>query len=167
MGADAAKAVEGLLTSASKPSKGILASVIGVVVLGIAFLLMISLVVGAAVSALGKWWSPIFGGWEVLAQVVNFLFGLVVSTLAFGLIYKYMPRAKVKWHDVWIGAAVTAVLFSLGRFLIGLYIGKSGVASSFGAAACWSSSSCGSTTRPRSSFSVPSSRGRMRTRTAP
>ena len=179
MGADAAKAVEGILASASKPSQGILASVIGVVVLligattvfgelqdaldriwrspakatggglwgllrarflsfgmilGIAFLLMVSLVVGTAVSALGKWWSPIFGGWEVLAQVVTFVFGLVVSTVAFAMIYKLMPRAKVEWHDVWIGAFVTAVLFSLGRFLIGLYIGKSGVASGFGAA---------------------------------
>jgi len=179
MGADAAKAVEGILASASKPSEGVWASVIGVVVLligattvfgelqdaldriwrspakekgggiwgllrtrflsfgmilGIAFLLMVSLVVGAAVSALGKWWSPIFGGWEVLAQVVTFLFGLVVSTVAFAMIYKLMPRAKVEWHDVWIGAFVTAVLFSLGRFLIGLYIGKSGVASGFGAA---------------------------------
>ena len=179
MGADAAKAVEGILASASKPSEGILATVIGVVVLligattvfgelqdaldriwrspakakgaglwgllrtrflsfgmilGIAFLLMVSLVVGTAVSALGKWWSPIFGGWEVLAQVVTFVFGLGVSTVAFAMIYKLMPRAKVEWHDVWIGAFVTALLFSLGRFLIGLYIGKSGVASGFGAA---------------------------------
>jgi membrane protein len=179
MGADAAKAVEGMLTSVSKPSQGAIATAIGVVVLligattvfgelqdaldriwrvpardkpsgiwgmlrarflsfgmilGIAFLLMVSLVVGTAVSALGKWWSPIFGGWEVLAQVVTFIFGLVVTTVGFALIYKLMPRAKVQWHDVWIGAAVTSVLFSLGRFLISLYIGKSGVASGFGAA---------------------------------
>jgi len=170
MGTDAAKAVQGILASASKPSEGVLASMIGVVVLligattvfaelqdaldriwrspakakgggiwgllrtrflsfgmilGIAFLLMVSLVVGAAVSALGKWWNPVFGDWEVLAQAVTFLFGLGVSTVAFAMIYKLMPRAKVEWHDVWIGAFVTAVLFSLGRFLIGLYIGKS------------------------------------------
>jgi len=103
-------------------------------ILGIAFLLMVSLVVGAAVSALGKWWSPVFGGWEVLAQVVTFVFGLVVTTVGFAMIYKLMPRVSVQWHDVWIGAFVTAVLFSLGRLLIGLYIGKSGVASGFGAA---------------------------------
>ncbi len=103
-------------------------------ILGIAFLLMVSLVVGAAVSALGKWWSPVFGGWEVLAQVVTFVFGFVVTTVGFAVIYKLMPRVKVEWRDVWIGAAVTSVLFSLGRFLIGLYIGKSGVASGFGAA---------------------------------
>ena len=179
MGADAAKAVEGILANASKPSEGIIATVIGIgvlllgattvfgelqdsldriwrapvkekggglwgllrtrflsfgMILGIAFLLMVSLVAGTAVSALGKWWSPVFGGWEVLAHVVTFLFGLVVTTIGFAMIYKLMPRVKVQWHDVWIGAVVTAVLFSLGRFLIGLYIGKSGIASGFGAA---------------------------------
>ena len=103
-------------------------------ILGIAFLLMVSLVVSAGVSAIGKWWQPAFGGWEVLAQTVTFVFGLVVTTVAFAMIYKLMPRVKVHWQDVWIGAAVTALLFSLGRFLIGLYIGKSGVASGFGAA---------------------------------
>ena len=103
-------------------------------ILGIAFLLMVSLVLSAGVSALGAWWSPFFGGWEVLAQVATFVFGLVVTTFGFGVIYKFMPNADVRWHDVWIGAAVTALLFSLGRFLIGLYIGTSGVASGFGAA---------------------------------
>lgn len=103
-------------------------------ILGIAFLLMVSLVASAGVAALGKWWSPIFGSWEVLAQAVTFVFGFVVTTLAFALIYRLMPRAKVQWRDVWIGAAVTSLLFSLGRFLISVYIGKSGVASGFGAA---------------------------------
>lgn len=103
-------------------------------ILGIAFLLMVSLVVSAGVSALGKWWSPMFGGWELLAQGATFVFSLAVTTVAFAMIYKLMPRVQVRWHDVWIGAAVTALLFSLGRFLIGLYIGKSGVASGFGAA---------------------------------
>jgi membrane protein len=103
-------------------------------ILGIAFLLMVSLVVSAAVAALGKWWSPFFGDWEVLAQGITVLFDLVVTTFAFAMIYKLMPRADVRWHDVWIGAGVTATLFSLGRLLISLYIGKSGVASGYGAA---------------------------------
>ena len=103
-------------------------------ILGIAFLLMVSLVLSAGVSALGEWWSPFFGGWEVLAKVATFVFGLVVTTIGFGVIYKFMPNADVRWHDVWVGAAVTALLFSLGRFLIGFYIGTSGVASGFGAA---------------------------------
>ncbi|RYZ63605.1 MAG: YihY/virulence factor BrkB family protein, partial [Proteobacteria bacterium] len=103
-------------------------------ILGIAFLLMVSLVIGTAVAALGDWWSPFFGGWEVIAQGVTFLLSLAVTTVGFALIYKLMPRVRVAWHDVWIGAFVTALLFSLGRFLISLYIGKSGVASGFGAA---------------------------------
>jgi len=103
-------------------------------ILGIAFLLIVSLVLGAATAALGKWWSGAFGGWDVLLQVVNILVGFGFTTVGFALIYKLMPRVKVRWHDVWIGAAVTALLFTIGRFLIGLYIGKSGVASGFGAA---------------------------------
>jgi membrane protein len=75
-----------------------------------------------------------FGGWEILLQVVNFVVSLVVVTLLFAMIYKFLPRAKIGWHDVWIGAAATALLFTLGKFLIGLYIGKSSVASGFGAA---------------------------------
>nr|WP_145550546.1 YihY/virulence factor BrkB family protein [Variovorax boronicumulans] len=103
-------------------------------VLGIAFLLMVSLVLGAVVSALGKWWGDAFVGWEIVAQLINIVLGFALTTGVFAMIYKIMPRVHVRWYDVWIGAAVTALLFTLGRFLIGLYIGKSGVASSFGAA---------------------------------
>ena len=103
-------------------------------ILGIAFLLIVSLVLSAATAALGKWWSGAFGSWEVLAQAVNLLLGYAVTTVAFAMIYKIMPRVKIRWHDVWLGAAVTALLFTVGRFLIGLYIGKSGIASGFGAA---------------------------------
>ena len=104
-------------------------------ILGVAFLLMVSLVVGAATAALGKWWSGAFGSWEVLAQSVNIVLGFAVTTLGFAMIYKLMPRVRVQWRDVWLGAAVTALLFTIGRFLIGLYIGKSGIASGYGAAA--------------------------------
>ena len=103
-------------------------------ILALAFLLMVSLVVGAVISALGKWWGPMFGGWEVLAQLVNVVVGFGLTTAIFAIIYKMMPRVPVRWHDVWIGAVVTALLFTVGKFLIGLYIGKSGVASGFGAA---------------------------------
>lgn len=103
-------------------------------VLGIAFLLMVSLVLGAVVSALGKWWGDAFIGWEITAQLINIVLGFALTTGVFAMIYKLMPRVQVRWYDVWIGAAVTALLFTVGRFLIGLYIGKSGVASSFGAA---------------------------------
>lgn len=103
-------------------------------ILGIAFLLMVSLVLSAAIAALGKWWSGAFGGWEVLARMVDVAIGFALTTGVFAMIYKIMPRVSVQWHDVWLGAAVTSVLFSVGRFLIGLYIGKTGVASGFGAA---------------------------------
>jgi membrane protein len=103
-------------------------------VLGIAFLLMVSLVVSAAISALGKWWSGAFGSWEALLQFVNATFGFAFTTVLFAMIYKIMPRVDVRWRDVWWGAAITSVLFNAGQFLIGLYIGKSGIASGFGAA---------------------------------
>jgi membrane protein len=104
-------------------------------VLAIGFLLMVSLIANAALSALGRWWAPVFGGWEVALQAVNFALGLVLTTTMFALIYKLMPRVRIAWRDVWLGALVTAVLFSIGKLFIGLYIGKSGVASGFGAAA--------------------------------
>ena len=103
-------------------------------ILGLAFLLMVSLVLGAAIAALGKWWGPAFGGWETLLQIVNLVVGFGLTTVVFAMIYKMMPRVKVQWHDVWLGALVTSLLFTIGKFLIGLYIGKSGVASGFGAA---------------------------------
>jgi membrane protein len=103
-------------------------------ILGIAFLLMVSLVLTAAVSALGMWWGGFFGEWELLLQGVNLLIGFLLTSAGFALIYKFMPRVRVQWHDVWWGAAITSLLFSIGKFLIGLYIGKTGVASGFGAA---------------------------------
>jgi membrane protein len=103
-------------------------------ILGIGFLLIVSLIASAALSALGKWWGPLLGGWELLAQLLNFAISFALFTAAFALIYKFMPRVKIEWHDVWIGAVVTAALFTIGKFLIGLYIGKSAIASGFGAA---------------------------------
>lgn len=101
-------------------------------ILGMAFLLMVSLVFDAVLQALGRMWGT--GGWEAIAQAVNTAVGFALVTVIFAMIYKLMPRAKVAWHDVWVGAAVTALLFTVGKFLIGLYIGRSAVASSFGAA---------------------------------
>ena len=103
-------------------------------IISIGFLLMVSLVVSAALAALGKLWGPHFAEWEILANVVNFLFSFALTTTVFAMIYKIMPRVKVDWADVWIGAGVTALLFTIGKSLIGFYIGKSGVTSGFGAA---------------------------------
>lgn len=101
-------------------------------VLGIAFLLMVSLVLSAALAALGKLWA--FPGWEALSHALDVLVSFGITTALFAMIYKFIPRVHVAWHDVWIGAAFTAILFAVGKFLIGLYIGKSAVASTFGAA---------------------------------
>jgi membrane protein len=103
-------------------------------ILGIAFLLMVSLVLSAVVAALGTWWGGAFSGWEWAAQSINLVLGFALTTAVFAMIYKLMPRVKVHWHDVWLGAAVTSVMFNVGRILIGLYIGKSDIASGFGAA---------------------------------
>lgn len=104
-------------------------------VLGIGFLLLVSLLVSAALAVIEHWWSPWFGAWVATARGVSALASFAVTTLLFAMIYKWMPSVRVAWRDVWIGAAITAVLFSVGKFLIGEYIGRSGVASAFGAAA--------------------------------
>jgi membrane protein len=102
-------------------------------VLGLAFMLMISLVVSAALAASSEWLSG--GAAEsVLANGLNFIASFALFTVLFAMIYKIMPTAKISWHDVWMGAAVTALLFNAGKALIGLYLAKSSVASGFGAA---------------------------------
>ncbi|HEV7913030.1 MAG TPA: YihY/virulence factor BrkB family protein [Albitalea sp.] len=103
-------------------------------ILGFGFLLLVSLVASAAVAALGDWWGPAFRGWEVLAQAVNLVLSFALVTVMFALIYRFMPHVRIEWHDVWLGAAVTALLFTIGKFAIGLYLGKSDVVSGFGAA---------------------------------
>lgn len=103
-------------------------------ILGLGFLLMVSLVLGTALAALQQWWSPYFGGWLVLMQMVNLAVNFGMVTAVFAMIYKLMPRVHVDWSDVWTGAVVTAVLFTVGRTLIDLYIRHSAVSSTFGAA---------------------------------
>ena len=98
------------------------------------FLLLVSLVLSAALAALGKFFSYLLPVPETVLQGVNFLLSFAVITLLFAMIYKILPDAKISWSDVWIGAAVTSLLFSLGKFMIGLYLGKSSVGSAYGAA---------------------------------
>jgi len=103
-------------------------------ILALGFLLIVSLVASAVISALGKWWAPVFGAWEWLAQVINVIVSFGLLTAMFTLIYRLMPSVDIAWRDVLLGSAVTAVLFTIGKSLIGLYIGTSGVGSAFGAA---------------------------------
>jgi membrane protein len=103
-------------------------------ILALAFLLMVSLVMSAALAALGKWWGPAFAAWQTLAHLLDALVSLGLGMLMFAVIYKVIPRVRIEWRDVWTGAAATAVLFAAGKMLIGLYLGRSSVASAFGAA---------------------------------
>jgi membrane protein len=103
-------------------------------VLGLGFLLTVSLVVSAALAALGNWWGGWLEGWVIFLEILNFAVSLGIFTLLFAMIYKIMPRATISWRDVWTGAAVTAVLFTIGKALIGLYLAKSSLAAGFGAA---------------------------------
>lgn len=103
-------------------------------ILGLAFLLIASLAVSAAVAALGTWFSGMLPGWEVVLQGLNMLLSVVVETLLFAMIFKLMPSTKIAWSDVWVGAGVTAALFELGKVLIGLYVGKAGISSTYAAA---------------------------------
>ena len=100
----------------------------------IGFLLMVSLVTSAGLAAMGRWWDSRVGEWFFLAIVANAMVDFVLAAVMFALIYKVMPRVHVQWRDVWIGSIFTALLFTVGKILIGLYVGRSGVTSVFGAA---------------------------------
>ena len=103
-------------------------------ILALAFLLMVWLVVSAGIAAFGSWAGTLMPGAETLLLVLNFVVSLAILTTLFAMIYKFMPTAPIGWRDVWIGALVTAVLFEVGKLLIGLYLGKSGLTQSFAAA---------------------------------
>ncbi len=179
LGDDAARAIQGMVASASDMGEGIVATVVGVallvmgattvfaelqsdldrvwkapaakkseglwamirsrilsfgLVVSIGFVLLVSLVISAMLAALGKLWSGFFDNFEWLLQIINFVVSFCVITVMFALMYKILPRVKIAWHDVWIGSAATALLFVIGKLLVGLYLGKSSVVSSFGAA---------------------------------
>jgi membrane protein len=104
-------------------------------VLGLGFLLLVSMIISAALSALNQFLTPeALPGGTYLWQGINLLVSLAILTVLFALIFKYLPDAKITWHHVWIGAGVTAVLFTLGKYLIGLYLGRGSTTSTFGAA---------------------------------
>jgi membrane protein len=103
-------------------------------ILGLAFLMMVSLIISAAVAAFAKWASGMIPAAEVVLQGINIAISLSISSLMFAMIYKFMPQVKIAWRDVWVGAAVTAVLFEIGKIAIGMYLGKSGMTSAYAAA---------------------------------
>jgi membrane protein len=182
VGAEGREFVSNLLTSASNPAKGIVATIVGIItllfgalgvfnelhnalntiwevkeeetkgfiesikkvifsrllsfsmILGIGFLLLVSLVISAGLSAVQETIGNAIPVSEILLQILNLVISIGVITVLFALIFKFLPDAEIAWRDVWLGAFVTAVLFSLGKFLIGIYLGNSSVTSSFGAA---------------------------------
>lgn len=103
-------------------------------ILAVGFLLIVSLVTSAMLAAVGWRLGPVFGGWQAVVETSNAVGGFLLVAFMFGLIYKFMPRQRVLTSDVWLGALLAALLFTAGRFVIGAYISRSGVASGFGAA---------------------------------
>jgi membrane protein len=177
VGVQGAEAIRGLLAASQKPSSGIAAAIVGLLlvlfgasgvfvelrdslnyvwgiktpgsgvrgmllsrffsfamVLAIGFLLMVSLVISAAVAAAGKFLGGYLPISEAALHVTTLLATFLVSTALFALIYKVVPDSPIDWGDVWIGAAVTSLLFGAGKFLIGFYLGKAAVGSAYGAA---------------------------------
>ncbi|HEY9459571.1 MAG TPA: YihY/virulence factor BrkB family protein [Paralcaligenes sp.] len=179
VGADGAAGIQSLLSSASRPKQGLVATTVGVailvwgatlvfaelqsaldriwkvpalakkagiwnmlrarllsfgLVLGLAFLLLVSLVVSAALALLGHWVGGALPDWQVLLQGLNSMVSLAITTVLFAMIFKFMPQADIAWRDVWIGAIVTAILFEIGKILIGLYVGNSSTISALTAA---------------------------------
>jgi membrane protein len=104
------------------------------VILALVFLLMVSLIVSAALTAVDSWTTGLIPGMAVLAHVLNFALSLAVATVLFAFIFKMLPSTHIAWDDVWVGAFTTAVLFEVGKFLIGLYIGRSSLTQPFAAA---------------------------------
>jgi membrane protein len=122
-----------------KPGRGIL----GIIrdrslsfgfILVVGFLLLVSLLLTAGIAFVGKQFGAMVPGMEALIQILNSILSLAVITLLFGMMFKILPDANIAWRDVWIGAFITALLFTLGKFALGFYLGRSGIASSYGAA---------------------------------
>ncbi len=103
-------------------------------VVSMGFLLLVSLVVSTGLAALGTWWGPYFAGWVIALQIVNQVVSLIFVTALFALMYRVLPSVRVGWQDVWHGAIATGLLFTIGKFAIGMYLGQAGVSSGFGAA---------------------------------
>ncbi len=103
-------------------------------ILVIGFLLLVSLVLSAVMTSVGAFLTDLVPGMQILLQVLDLLLSVAVITLLFAAIFRFLPDVEISWHDVWVGALVTAALFSIGKHVIGLYLGQTTMASTFGAA---------------------------------
>jgi membrane protein len=132
IGSDGARTVQTMITQSKQP--GASGGSLGMV-LGIAFLLLVSLALSAALSAVGGAIGALIpGSSPVVVGILQTLVSLVVITLLFAAIFKVLPDAQIAWRDVWVGALVTAVLFEVGKWAIGLYLGNSNPGKAYGAA---------------------------------
>jgi membrane protein len=177
VGPQSAQAIAGMVEEASKPAKGLIASLVSIaaivlgatgvfgelqsglnkiwdvapqattwrsllhhrltsfgLVFGMGFLLLVSLVIGAIVSALDTWFAAHMPIFQVVLEIGHFVLSFTVVTLLFAMIFKMLPDVAITWGDVAVGATATALLFTVGQFLIGLYLGRSTVGSVYGAA---------------------------------
>ena len=103
-------------------------------VLGIGFLLLVSLIVSAALESIGSWLGTLISEWHRLVVGLDIALGFAVATGLFAMIFKYVPREQVTWGDVWVGALVTAALFTIGKLVIVVYLGRVAFSSAYGAA---------------------------------
>lgn len=103
-------------------------------ILGVGFLLLVSLISSAALTLFGSWLGSFIAEWQTVLSALNQIVGFAMTTLLFALIYKYVPREKIAWGDVWIGSLVTATLFTIGKVIIGAYLGRNALTSAYGAA---------------------------------
>jgi membrane protein len=126
-----------------KPRQNLLGSVGGFLlkrlrsfglVVSIGFILMVSLAVSAGLNAVDGWLSRYLPAGELILAVINFVISIGVITLLFAAVYRILPDVQLQWSDVWIGAVITALLFTIGKEAIGAYLGESATASTFGAA---------------------------------
>ena len=103
-------------------------------VLGIGFLLLVSLIATAALEGLGNWAGSFIAQWHGMVLILDVLLGFAMATILFAMIFKYVPRETIAWGDVWVGALVTAMLFTAGKWLIVVYLGRVALASAYGVA---------------------------------
>lgn len=103
-------------------------------VLAIGFLLLVSLIISAILAAINSYFSHLLPGFDLLWRIANFIISFGVTTFLFAMLFKFLPDAKITWGDVLIGAAITSLLFGIGRFLLGAYLGNGSFGSTYGAA---------------------------------
>lgn len=103
-------------------------------VLGVGFLLLVSLVIDTAISTVGKYASHVLPGGDAIWQTIQIAVSLAVVTFLFAMIFRYLPDTRIEWRDVWFGAGFTSILFVVGKFALGFYLGRGSIGSSYGAA---------------------------------